>query len=166
MRHGQNAVNACVCVLCTGMTVVIVQDVWNFKEIYITNRDLSYRYICSSINAQYFPLITAAGARKTAIRQGQRFPWGGGLTCQRMEGIDREGVYISTPSGVMSPPSSRKNKKPFVSRRTLYEKTNSKRTNTIRIHPHPIFRKTEKTALGREKPDTQKRVRYCKTGCE
>nr|DAU34574.1 MAG TPA: hypothetical protein [Caudoviricetes sp.] len=30
-----------------------------------------------------FSLVTAEGLRQTATRQGQRVPWGGGLTCQR-----------------------------------------------------------------------------------
>nr|DAI47830.1 MAG TPA: hypothetical protein [Caudoviricetes sp.] len=28
-------------------------------------------------------MTTAEGLRQTATRQGQRVPWGGGLTCQR-----------------------------------------------------------------------------------
>nr|DAE13518.1 MAG TPA: hypothetical protein [Siphoviridae sp. ctVif31]DAT33316.1 MAG TPA: hypothetical protein [Caudoviricetes sp.] len=30
-------------------------------------------------------MTTAEGTRQTATRQGQRVPWGGGLTCQRTE---------------------------------------------------------------------------------
>ena len=47
-----------------------------------------------------FSLVTAEGLRQTATRQGQRFPWGGGLTCQRpywMTG--RGGIYKTPVSG-------------------------------------------------------------------
>ena len=43
-------------------------------------------------------------------------------------------------------------------------KIRKKRANSIRIHPYPIFRKTEKKAPGREEPDGQERIGYCETG--
>ena len=51
----------------------------------------------------------------------------------------------------------------FIEKETEHGKIRKKRTNSIRIHPHPIFRKTEKTAPGREESDGQKRIGYRKT---
>lgn len=52
----------------------------------------------------------------------------------------------------------------FIAKETENGEIRKKRTNSIRIYPHPIFRKTEKTAPGREEPDGQKRIGYCKAG--
>lgn len=45
----------------------------------------------------------------------------------------------------------------FIEKETEHGKIRKKRTNSIRIHPHPIFRKTEKRLL-EEKNRTDRSV--------
>lgn len=52
----------------------------------------------------------------------------------------------------------------LIEKETEHGKIRKKRTNSIRIHPYPIFRKTEKKAPGREEPIRQERIGYRKTG--
>lgn len=52
----------------------------------------------------------------------------------------------------------------LIAKETGHGKIRKKRTNSIRIHPHPIFRKTEKKTPGREEPNRQERIGYRKTG--